>query len=858
MKFQRFFVLLTGLFTMSFILSNALAIASPVLNYNGRILRSDNTPLDSNSVKFRVQIWSSPTSYKECLLYEETLDRDLSNSNGLFSLDIGGGTKTTALGIESIFSNRGGINCGVTADIFNPSQYEGRILKLAFNDANDSSFLPTDWEELPAMPIQFVPQAIEALKIAGYSSNQLVKLAEGVSPNGSELNSTQWTEFLALINGTSAKYVKFNDTSSGFVGIGTSIPGSELDVKGEFRLSGSTSGYAGFKPAENAGSTVWTLPTSDGSSGQVLTTNGAGILSWTSSSGSGEVNTGNNIGGATGVGIYDSKTGPVLNYKNINSGASGKITVTDNVSQKTIDIDVNETQLNLSNMSGILPLAKGGTGATSQSAAANKILPPQTGYSGYFLTTDGSNVSWSGINASSLTSGTIGGSVAITTTGSIQTTNSILSGSLYSRFIYGDSISGSNLTLDSTSDSIIKGNIILAPNGGNVGIGIPDPSAPLEVKTKIGLRNSNGSSIELIAPTGIYSPIQLTLPSNPGASGYVLSTDGTGILNWVAPSGGGGGGITSLNGLTGGAQSYALGTSGTSPNWSSSGLIHTLNIPLASATGVAAGLISNTEYLSFSNKLDTSTTSGGDVSGTFSSITVNKIKGTAVSATAPADAGQVLRYDGVSTYGPAFLSLVDIRSTVTPANTMFPNTSCTNKQTLSWSSLTDTMNCINIQLSYSDISGLGNAATFNVGTAANNIVQLDASSKLPAVDGSQLTNISLNASNITTGTLSVTNGGTGTTNGSITGSGALTFAAGGSNQNVTLSPSGTGYTILNGNVDITGVMKLKIHDNTLASSLICDAGSAGTIALTAKFTTCVCNGTNWVLTADGSSTCIWQ
>lgn len=37
--------------------------------------------------------------------------------------------------------------------------------------------------------------------------------------------------------------------------------------------------------------------------------------------------------------------------------------------------------------------------------------------------------------------------------------------------------------------------------------------------------------------------------------------------------------------------------------------------------------------------------------------------------------------------------------------------------------------------------GLGTAATLNVGTGANNVVQLDGSSKLPAVDGSQLTNI---------------------------------------------------------------------------------------------------------------------
>ena len=37
--------------------------------------------------------------------------------------------------------------------------------------------------------------------------------------------------------------------------------------------------------------------------------------------------------------------------------------------------------------------------------------------------------------------------------------------------------------------------------------------------------------------------------------------------------------------------------------------------------------------------------------------------------------------------------------------------------------------------------GLGTSATLNVGTSANNVVQLDGSARLPAVDGSQLTNI---------------------------------------------------------------------------------------------------------------------
>lgn len=43
---------------------------------------------------------------------------------------------------------------------------------------------------------------------------------------------------------------------------------------------------------------------------------------------------------------------------------------------------------------------------------------------------------------------------------------------------------------------------------------------------------------------------------------------------------------------------------------------------------------------------------------------------------------------------------------------------------------------------YATTASLGTAAPLNVGTAANNVVQLDGTAKLPAVDGSQLTGIS--------------------------------------------------------------------------------------------------------------------
>jgi hypothetical protein len=49
------------------------------------------------------------------------------------------------------------------------------------------------------------------------------------------------------------------------------------------RLNGTSSGYVGLQGAAAAGSTTYTLPSSDGTSGQVLQTNGSGVMSWVTS-----------------------------------------------------------------------------------------------------------------------------------------------------------------------------------------------------------------------------------------------------------------------------------------------------------------------------------------------------------------------------------------------------------------------------------------------------------------------------------------------------------------------------------------------------------------------------------------------
>ena len=89
-----------------------------------------------------------------------------------------------------------------------------------------------------------------------------------------------------------------------------------------------------------------------------------------------------------------------------------------------------------------------------------------------------------------------------------------------------------------------------------------------------------------------------------------------------------------------------------------------------------------------------------------------------------------------------------------------------------------------------------------------------------------------NASNVT-GTVAVANGGTGTTTGSITGTGALTFTAGGTNQNINLTPSGTGNVVTNSKVGIGNnspgaTLEIGSSNGSVPGSLILNPTTTGT------------------------------
>lgn len=139
--------------------------------------------------------------------------------------------------------------------------------------------------------------------------------------------------------------------------------------------------------------------------------------------------------------------------------------------------------------------------------------------------------------------------------------------------------------------------------------------------TKYTTASSNGAAI----------PSFSTAPSSPVA-GNIWYNSTTNTLNYYDGSANqtlaaGGGGLTSLNGQTSATQIFTTpGTSGTAPAWSSGSGSHTLNIPMANAVSVTAGMISKTEWDNFNSKLGPMLNSGqvyvGNISNLATPVTI--------------------------------------------------------------------------------------------------------------------------------------------------------------------------------------------------------------------------------------------
>lgn len=239
------------LIMISLLISQQALSVGAGITYTGRILDPSGNPVNSSAVQFKMQI-RTPGN-ENCVMYEEVQIKDLAESDGIFSVTINDGTgtrtDTTGLGLDQIFANRGTFNfisgqCTVGSS-YTANPTDGRKLQVYFNDG---TFPVGQWEPTPAMAINFIPTAIEAIQVGGYKKDQLLKIADGVSTTGTELDVAKWTSLQALINGTSTAYVKSSDQITQLYGATVPAPVNGQSIRWNSTLNAGAGGWENFTP----------------------------------------------------------------------------------------------------------------------------------------------------------------------------------------------------------------------------------------------------------------------------------------------------------------------------------------------------------------------------------------------------------------------------------------------------------------------------------------------------------------------------------------------------------------------------------------------------------------------------------
>lgn len=331
--------------------------------------------------------------------------------------------------------------------------------------------------------------------------------------------------------------------------------------------------------------------------------------------------------------------------------------------------------------------------------------------------------------------------------------------------------------------------------------------------------------------------------------------------------------LYSLNGLTAQIQNLTIpGSIGLSPNWTSVGANHTLNIPLASASSVTAGLISKTDYdrftSSYSNTINSLTTLGNNGIATLNSNILNIPAYTLVGLAGNVNANIVFAgpSSGVAS-AAGFRSLVSADIPNNGANTSGNAATATklltarNINNVSFDGTANITIAANTNNSLNFIAnGLGVNAGSSFNGAANTDISYNSVGAAPTIGSTSITTLG----NISTGTwaaniIGANFGGAGSNNGILraNGSGVVSVASAGTdfqtplifssplvNTSNTISiPQANGFnngyltnsdwTIFNNKIDLTekgiqnGVATLDINGKIPASQIPSISFSSG-------------------------------
>ena len=509
-------------------------------------------------------------------------------------------------------------------------------------------------------------------------------------------------------------------------------------------------------------STTFTLPVTDGTSGQIIKTDGSGNLSFGSISSAelsnfslesltnvhnaspsdGQVlkwdeaedrwyaGNDNSSSGGSGISLSDiSMASPAsasgsgsLVYNNSN----GQFTYTppdlSSIPSSNSDLSNGENYITLNNISMASPASASGSGSLAYNNSNGQFTytpPDLSGLSSGSVSwndltdkptipTSNSDIS-NGENYITLNSISMASPASASGSGSLAYNNSngqftytppALSSYLTSIEISNDTTPQLGGNLDINGNDIISvtqnQSINLAPNGNGV-VTIKGNSTGGSGQLKLNCENNSHGIIIKGPPHSAGATYTLTLPNNDGNPDQVLKTNGSGALSWVDQS--------ASNAITG------LSSSGSELTIDDN---YTL-LP-ASSNNVDLGAVGyEFKDLYMSGVIETSE---------ITMIGLNHI--------------YCLPKDGInSSINSGFYVLK--HNLDSGANTSF--------STISYSDIVNTpsLSTVATSGSYSDLSDkptLGSSSSLNVGTNASNVVQLDVTGKLPAIDGSQLTGIS--------------------------------------------------------------------------------------------------------------------
>jgi hypothetical protein len=351
---QKHFYPLIVLFLSVFLFQN-LSYSSQGITYQGRILTPSNTPLVSSAVGFYLRVVPSSSA---CTIYSESTTLDMSSGDGSFNLIIGQGQRVDSgtIPFDKIFDRK--LNITPSTDC--PSGYvrqpnDSLFLRIAFNDG-------TGYQNLSPLEITASPFALDSINVAGVDSKNVLRVADAETP---PLTASNFTELLALLNGTSNQYLKSSGApeslsesylapiitpgkvSGSAINAGTIGGSTAINTSGAITTSGSlssstfaTNSVSLFNGAQSliitapslSGNYNLVLPNNDGDAGQILRTDGAGNLSWVTPSAGGGGSVGSVSTTATAgnpIVVNGTPTDPTIDIPPASASNNGYLTSSD-------------------------------------------------------------------------------------------------------------------------------------------------------------------------------------------------------------------------------------------------------------------------------------------------------------------------------------------------------------------------------------------------------------------------------------------------------------------------------------------------------------------------------------------------